>query len=55
MLVKIHFVNFCDIVKLRGTPKAKRYQGDIEIYDWLRQELKYGKNPYRLGDPQPSS
>lgn len=30
------------------------YQGDIEIYDWLRQELKYGKNPYRLGDPQPS-
>lgn len=31
------------------------YQGDIEIYDWLRQELKYGKNPYRLGDPQPSS
>lgn len=30
------------------------YQGDIEIYNWLRQELRYGNNPHGLGNPQPS-
>jgi hypothetical protein len=54
---------------LRETPKAKWYQGwlelnsnnenkisYIEIYDWLRKELRYGKNPLGyMGDPQPSS
>lgn len=35
----------------------KWYQGDIEIYNWLRQELRYGNNPHgcKMGDPQPSS
>jgi 5-methylcytosine-specific restriction endonuclease McrA len=32
------------------------YQSHIEIYDWLRNELKYGKNPCRYMDnQQPSS
>jgi hypothetical protein len=35
--------------------KIKRYQADIEIYQWLRNELRYGKNPSILGNPQPSS
>jgi hypothetical protein len=32
-----------------------RYQADIEIYQWLRRELRYGKNPVRLDNPQPNS
>jgi hypothetical protein len=32
------------------------YQSCIEIYDWLRNELKYGNNPCRYMDnQQPSS
>jgi hypothetical protein len=30
------------------------YQADIEIYQWLRQKLGYGKNPSVLGNSQPS-
>jgi hypothetical protein len=31
------------------------YQADIEIYQWLREELRYGKKPSVLGDSQPNS
>uniref|UniRef100_A0A6C0DZP5 Uncharacterized protein n=1 Tax=viral metagenome TaxID=1070528 RepID=A0A6C0DZP5_9ZZZZ len=31
------------------------YQADVEIYQWLREQLGYGKNPSVLGNPQPSS
>lgn len=34
----------------------KWYQGDIEIYHWLRTELRYGDNPHEYMDnQQPSS
>lgn len=31
-----------------------RYQADVEIYQWLREKLRYGKKPSVLGDSQPS-
>lgn len=33
---------------------SKWYQTHIEIYEWLRNKLRYGKNPSGLGNPQPS-
>ncbi len=30
------------------------YQTNVEIHQWLRQELRYGKNPYVLDNSQPS-
>lgn len=32
-----------------------KYQDSIEILDWLRSELRNGKNLHGLGNPQPSS
>lgn len=31
------------------------YQTDVEIHQWLREKLRYGKNPSVLGNSQPSS
>lgn len=31
------------------------YQAGVEIHQWLRKELRYGKNPSILGNSQPSS
>lgn len=31
------------------------YQADVEMHRWLREKLRYGKNPSVLGNPQPSS
>lgn len=33
---------------------SKWYQTHIEIYEWLRNKLRDGKNPSGLGNPQPS-
>lgn len=49
-----------DIVKnhqdiLNNFIKIKRYQADVEIYQWLREELRYGNKPSVLGDSHPSS
>ena len=41
--------------KLNNFLKIKRYQADIEIYQWLREELRYGKKPSVLDDSHPSS
>ncbi len=48
-LVETHQNIIENYIKING------YQVNIEIYLWLRNELRYGKNSSVLGNPQPSS
>lgn len=53
---KSNFIDLNIIKKHQEIIDNYGYQGYIEIYDWLRNELKYGKNPCRYMDnQQPSS
>lgn len=55
-LKKSDFIDLSIVKKHQEKINNYGYQSHIEIYDWLRNELKYGKNPCRYMDnQQPSS
>jgi hypothetical protein len=54
-VVEEHQKTLDKFIEFNKTSKDVRYQTRIEIFEWLRNNLRYGKNPSVLGNPQPSS